>query len=69
MDWTNTENIPNTKTQNYLNTFNDFILANHGGTEEEDTYILEEWQKLKKLIEKNPSNMREIQGHIEKIKV
>ena len=50
MDWTNTKNIPNTKIQNYLNVFNDFILSNHSGTEEEDQYITEEWQKLKRVI-------------------
>ena len=69
MDWTSTTSLPNTKIQTYLNAFNDFIISNHGGRGEEDQSIKNEWLLLKKMIEKNPNNMRGIEEHIGRIGV
>lgn len=67
MDWG--KNAPSTKVQNYLNIFHDFIRENHSAATEEDEFIMDEWLKLKKMIENNPNNTRLLDNHISKISV
>ena len=45
------------KLEKVFQTFNDFILTYHCSDEEEDVYIRQQWEGLKKVIEKDPGNI------------
>ena len=37
--------------------FNDFIMTYHNSEDEEDQLIQQQWEGLKKIIEKDPTNL------------